>query len=264
VIRFLSFQASEWSKHIRILQALVFREATTRYGRDNIGLLWIIGEPAIFAIGVLIMWSFIRPPYDHGIRLLPFLMTGYLPLLLMRHMVSQGIGTALVNANLLYHRQITILHLFIARAIMEFIGNSMSTMVIVSVSVMLGLLDPPKSVSTIINGWFLLAYMSFGLTMILGSIVGINEMFEKFANLITYVLIPVSGAFYMVDWVPYQYRELVLKLPFVNAMEMIRSGFFGDTYPTYFHAGYAVMSATVMVFAGLVIMQFVRNRVQLE
>ena len=264
MFRYLSNQASEWSKHIRILRALVFREATTRYGRDNIGLLWIVGEPAIFAIGVMIMWSFIRPPYDRGLRLIPFLMTGYLPLLLIRHMVSQGIGTALVNANLLYHRQITILHLFIARAIMEFIGNSMSSMLIVGVSIMLGLLDPPRSIATVINGWFLLGYMSFGLTIILGSVVGINEMFEKFANLLTYILIPVSGAFYMVDWVPYQYRELVLKIPFVNSMEMIRDGFFGDSYPTYYHTGYALVSATVMVFVGLVIMQFVRNRVQLE
>lgn len=264
MIPFLTHQASMWSKHIRILRALVFREATTRYGRDNIGLLWIVGEPAIFAIGVMIMWSFIRPPYDRGLRLLPFLMTGYLPLLLIRHMVSQGINCALVNANLLYHRQITILHLFIARAVMEFIGNSMSSAIIVGASIVLGLIDPPRSVATVINGWFLLAYMSFGLTIILGSCVGITEAVEKFANLLTYILIPVSGAFYMVDWVPYRYRELVLKIPFVNCMEMIRDGFFGDSYPTYYSVGYAFISATVMILVGLVIMQFVRNRVQLE
>ena len=42
-------------RHARLLWALMMRELSTRYGRDNLGFLWLIGEPLLFTFGVLIM-----------------------------------------------------------------------------------------------------------------------------------------------------------------------------------------------------------------
>jgi capsular polysaccharide transport system permease protein len=42
---------------IRVLHALMMREVITRYGRDNLGVLWLVGEPMIFTIGVTTLWS---------------------------------------------------------------------------------------------------------------------------------------------------------------------------------------------------------------
>jgi len=35
----------------------MMREVITRYGRDNLGVLWMVGEPMIFTIGVATLWS---------------------------------------------------------------------------------------------------------------------------------------------------------------------------------------------------------------
>src|SRR5580658_8053057 len=109
------------SRHRRIIWALALRELATRYGRENIGFLWVIGEPILFCGAVSAMWSVIRPPYEHGIRLVPFLVTGYMPILLVRHILAHGMYAVRVNASLLYHRQVSILHLFFARSLVEFV-----------------------------------------------------------------------------------------------------------------------------------------------
>src|SRR5208282_2917688 len=41
----------------RVLHALMMRELITRYGRDNLGVLWLVGEPMIFTLGVTTLWS---------------------------------------------------------------------------------------------------------------------------------------------------------------------------------------------------------------
>ena len=41
----------------RVLHALMMRELITRYGRDNLGVLWLVGEPIVFTLGVTTLWS---------------------------------------------------------------------------------------------------------------------------------------------------------------------------------------------------------------
>jgi capsular polysaccharide transport system permease protein len=248
-------------RHGRILWALIMRELSTRYGRDNIGFLWLMGEPLIFAFGVLIMWNIIKPPYEHGIRVTPFVITGYMPLILMRHMIGHGLNSVKANTSILYHRQITVLHLYTARMSLEIISVTLSLMVSVTILIALGLMDVPNKLYLVYGGWIILAWISFGMTLILGALAEIFDYVERFVQLFTYVLIPLSGTFYMVSWLPYQYREVVLYIPFINCIEMIRAGFFGEFVPTFYHAGYAVAWGACLTLVGLFALRFVRERI---
>ena len=42
---------------LRVLGALLMREIITRYGRDNLGFLWLFVEPMIFTLGITALWS---------------------------------------------------------------------------------------------------------------------------------------------------------------------------------------------------------------
>ena len=41
----------------RVISALLMREILTRYGRHNIGFLWLFAEPMIFTVGVTVLWN---------------------------------------------------------------------------------------------------------------------------------------------------------------------------------------------------------------
>jgi|HubBroStandDraft_1064217.scaffolds.fasta_scaffold199055_1 capsular polysaccharide transport system permease protein len=252
------------SRHRRIIWALALRELATRYGRENIGFLWVIGEPILFCGAVSAMWSVIRPPYEHGIRLVPFLVTGYMPILLVRHILAHGMYAVRVNASLLYHRQVSILHLFFARSLVEFVGVTFAFIVIFCLLAPFGLIDPPKAIHLVYAGWFLLAWISFGLALIFGALFEIFEPIERFVQVITYLLVPLSGAFYMAAWIPAQFRGYVLLLPFINTVEMVRAGFFGEFVQTYYDIPYTIAWAAGLTLLGLGLTAFVRPRVVVE
>jgi capsular polysaccharide transport system permease protein len=251
--------------HRRIIWALSLREVATRYGRENLGFLWVMGEPLLFCMGVSVMWSVIKPTYEHGIRIVPFVVTGYMPLLLMRHILQHGMYAVRVNAPLLYHRQITALHLFFSRSLVETVGVSLAFILVVGLLIPLGLMELPKGeIQLIYVGWFLLSLMGFGMAMIFGGLFELFEPIERFVAIITYLMVPLSGAFYMVFWLPAQYRGYVMLIPFVDCAEMIRSGFFGDAVQVYYNIPYTAAWAAGFVVVGLIMITFVRSRVHVE
>jgi capsular polysaccharide transport system permease protein len=256
--------ADEALRHRRIIWALTLRELATRYGRENLGFLWVIGEPLLFCGAVSVLWSIVRPQYEHGIRIVPFVVTGYMPILLVRHILAHGMYAVRVNAPLLYHRQISVLHLFFARSLVEFIGVTFAFMVIFCLLAPFGLISPPHQLHLVYAGWLLLYWISFGLAMIFGALFEVFEPVERFVQVITYILVPLSGTFYMAAWIPPQFRGYVLMLPFINTVEMIRAGFFGEFVQTFYNIGYTAAWAVALTLIGLVLTTFVRNRVLVE
>ncbi len=253
------------SRHFRIMHALLLRELSTRFGRDNIGFLWIMGEPIIFAAGVSLLWSQIRPPYEDGIPLIPFIITGYMPLILLRQIVGYSVNAVKGGVFLLYHRMITPLHLIISRSLIEFIGISMSFFVIVIVYHALGLMQFPTrfaGFALIYEGWFLLAWVSISLGLVMSALAEIFEAVEKFIQIVTYVSIPISGAFLMAVDMPPKLRGMSMSLPLIHCFEMLRRGYFGDGVVTIYNASFAVAWAVILTLLGLILVQFVRGRVE--
>lgn len=254
----------EWAMHRRVIWALLMRELSTRYGRHNIGFLWLMGEPLVFAGSVTLMWSLIKPEFEHGVRVVPFVVTGYMSLILSRHMITHGMNCVKANVDLLYHRQVTVTHLFISRLLLEFIGVTFAFFVIFGALQLLGQMSPPKNLPLFYAGWGILAWMGVGLALLFGALAEIFEFMERIVGVITYVMVPLSGAFYFAAWVPAQFRRFVLLLPFIHPVEMIRAGFFGEFVTTYYDVAYAVAWSASLTFLGLVLVQFVRSRVEIE
>ena len=252
-------------RHRRILWALLMREISTRYGRDNIGFLWVIVEHLVFACGVAVLWSIVRPPYDHGIKVVPFVMTGYLPVILIRQTSSFCVTGVKVNNELLYHRMISPLHIFITRFGVEFIGITVAFVFLTSVLMLFGIMSPPHEfvdLGYVYGGWLILSVMTFGFAVTFGALSEIFEFVERFVQITTYVLIPISGSFFMVSWLPAWTQKYALAIPCVHCFEMIRRGFFGEYVKTYFDTWYAIAWAGIFTIIGLLLTAFVRDRVE--
>lgn len=248
----------------RIVSALVMREMTTRYGRQGLGFAWIIGEPLLFCFGVLILWTLTKPAYEHGIRLAPFVMTGYMSLILMRHFIALLASALQANLGLMYHRQIFPLHLFFARILLEFGGATGAFIVVYAILLALGEVSLPHDYLLLYCGWLLLAWTAMGFALLLAGLVMRYELLERLVPLISYTMIPISGAFYMVSWLPSSARDLVMYIPFIHGIEMVRGGVFGEFVATYYNVPYALFIGAIMNIAGLLIISASRDRVEVE
>ncbi|ASE39418.1 ABC transporter permease [Brevundimonas vesicularis] len=251
-------------RHRRIIGALIMREMLTRYGREGIGFMWLVAEPLMFCFGVLIMWSVIKPPYEHGVRLAPFLMTGYMSLLLLRHIVSHCLSAVQANAGLLYHRQISVLHIYLSRWLMEVAGATIAFFVVYAVLFGLGQVGLPHDVLLLYSGWFLMSLVALGIALIFAALALQYEIVERIVQVVMYLMIPASGAFVMASWIPDKYRDAYLHIPMPNAVEMVRAGVFGEFVSTYYHADYLLACAAVLIVIGLLMVSRAKKHLEIE
>lgn len=251
-------------KHFRILGALIMREMATRFGRQGFGFLWLIGEPLIFCYGVMILWSLTKPPYEHGIRIAPFVMTGYMCLIVVRHMISQLTSGIQANKGLLYHRQIQPTHILLARVILEMGGNTIALVVVYTSLIIVGQVALPHDYILVYSGWLLFSLNGIGIALILAGLMMFFEIFERLNQLIGYLMIPLSGAFFMVAWLPEPIRPIYLMVPMVHGVEMLRAGVFGDSVRTYYDWFYPLAMGSGMSVIGLLLISAGRDRVDAE
>lgn len=248
----------------RIVSALIMREMTTRFGRQGLGFAWVIGEPLLFCFGVLILWTATKPAYEHGVRLAPFVMTGYMSIILMRHFLSLLASAIQANLGLMYHREVAPLHLLISRALLELGGASGAFMVVYGVLLALNQVGLPHNYLLLYCGWLLLAWTALGFALLLTGLSMRYELMERLVPVIGYILVPISGAFFMVSWLPAPARELIMFIPFVHGIEMLRSGVFGEFVPTYYNWPYALFTGAIMNIGGLLIISASRDRIEVE
>lgn len=239
----------------QIIGALMMREMATRYGRRGLGFFWIVGEPLLFCIGVIILWTFVRSHSAHGLGVAPFAMSGYMCLILLRHSISFSLNAMGANLGLMYHRALAPLHFYISRSVLEFGGTTAAFVVVYSALIVLRQVSFPQDYLLLYGGWLLMWIMSTGVGFILSGLAMRSDVMERFVPLISYALIPLSGVFFMIDWLPAAVREIYLWVPFPNAIEMVRAGVFGEGVPTHFRLGYAVGVSMFLLLAGLLMIK---------
>lgn len=253
-----------WAIQVRVIHALMIRELITRFGRENIGFLWIMAEPLLFAGLVGALWHFTHGATEHGVGVIAFVATGYIPITLFRHGVSRSIAIFTVNQSLLYHRQIKIVDFILARFIIEFLGGMMAYLFMAIVLMIFGEFPMPANFGLLIAGWFLYSSFCLSLCLVIAPLSEVSEAMEKFVPVTTYIMIPFSGLFYMVSWLTPNAREFLLLSPFVNGMEMMRKGIWGDQVTVYYNVWNPIICSTVATFVGLILCRRVRRMLTVE
>lgn len=239
---------------LRVIVALLMREVITRYGRHNIGFLWLLLEPIFFTVGVVILWNLMRRGNGFRVEVTPFIVTGYASLLLWRTCSSRGLKAIESNRSLLHHRQVKIQDIFIARMTLEVAGVTAAFILLVVAMVVFDLMNFPKDLFLMTAGWLFMAWFSVCLGTILGCLSEYSDMVERLWHPSSYFLLAVSGTFFMVDWLPKSLHELVLWVPMVHPVEMMRSGYWGNSVHPYFSIGYIFIVCLSMSLVALLLM----------
>nr|WP_305958944.1 ABC transporter permease [Aurantiacibacter sp. 219JJ12-13]MDP5261359.1 ABC transporter permease [Aurantiacibacter sp. 219JJ12-13] len=245
----------------RILGALLVREMLTRYGRHNIGFLWLFVEPMIFTVGVTILWTATKSVHGSDLPIVAFALTGYSSVLLWRNMPGRCIGALWANLPLMYHRNIKVLDIYIARLLLEFGGATISFSVLGLILIVSGWLDPPDDVLKVAGGWLILAWFGGALAVSLGALSHNTELVDKLWHPFSYLLFPLSGAAFLVDALPRFAQEIVLWIPMVHGVEMVRDGWFGDQARAHYDLGYVIPLSMALSVVALMTVRWIGRRV---
>lgn len=235
----------------RVTGALILREALTRYGRHNIGFLWLFVEPMLFTLGVTALWTITRASHGATLPITAFALTGYSSVLLWRNMPGRCIAAFEPNRSLFYHRAVRLGDILAARLLLEFGGASTALVVLGVLMWQAGLVDPPHDALCVIAGWLMLAWFGAALGVLLGALALASDLVERLWHPVSYLVFPLSGAAFMVDALPQRVQGWALWLPMVDGVEMVRDGWFGNAARAHYDAAYMAGACLVLSLAGL-------------
>ena len=247
---------------LRVIGAVIMRELHTRYGRDNIGYLWMIGEPLILGSVIAILHSG-QPSHD-GLNPVAFTVVGYCIYIIFRGIVNRSEGAFESNIPLLYHSMVTMFDITIARALLEFCGTLLSFLVLLTVVNLLGYAELPVHPLYLMMGIGYVFWISTAISLIVVASTYENAIMEKLVHPFTYFMIPLSGAFYQIGWIPQPYRDYLTWVPLPHMFEIVRYGQFPGMTLEYVDFTYITGFCLLLTMIGLLLMSTSRNRIHLN
>jgi ABC-type polysaccharide/polyol phosphate export permease len=245
---------------LRVIGALLMREILTRYGRHNIGFLWLFVQPMIGVVMITLVWTVIRLRHFDNISIVAFAVTGFSSLMLWRPVAGRCMSAVNPNKSLLYHRQVTVLDFFLARIVLEDAAATMAFVFLVIIFALFAAMPLPLDPLQVFVGWAMLAWFGFGLALLLGALAHRFPSVDKIWRPASYILWLCSGVMFPVDALPPRVIEIILWLPMVSGLEYLREGYFGPVITFHYDMLYMTTANLVLTIAGLLAVGSITRR----
>ena len=249
---------------VRVIRALVLRELMTRFGRHSLGFFWVIGEPLILSLCVMVAWTAVEHKLEGDVGIIPFVLSGYTLLTMWRHMVARSQHCFRQNSGLMFHRNVSYIDTLIARSLLEIGGSGIAFWVAYIPFYLLGIMDPIYDYGQVIGGWLFLGWFSFAVGLLIAGLTEMNEMIEKFVQPLMYVTLPLTGMFSMISWLPDRMARVLMYSPTANCFEMFRGGLLGHKVDAYWDAAYTAKCCLVLTALGLLVVHKARHYVRVD
>jgi capsular polysaccharide transport system permease protein len=247
-----------------VVRALILRELHTRFGRENIGYLWLFAEPLLLAVAVAVLHGRSHLPIAGNVQPIPFALGGYTLFIMFRSVVSRAETVLEANRPLLHHRPVTLTDMLLARSLLELASTVVVMTLLLGAAALLGLSGPPADILAIMGAVGLMAWFAFGLGLLVQVLSHDFPIAGRLVHPLLYLSMPLSGAFFVLSWFPGEIRSLLAWIPLVHIFELLKLGQFAGYTPASLDIAYVVGWCAALTLVGLVALRRMRDRIELS
>lgn len=246
----------------RVIWALTMREMITRFGREGLGVFWLIAEPSMFIVGVMVIFSTIDGASPYSIA--EYLAVSYPTLMFWRNGTGRVTKALEVNRALLHHQPIRPMDIIYARILLEFSGSAGAFIILYLIFVNIGICTWPADVLTMTLGYFIVILFSFAFVMTMAALAELSETVERVSHIVLYLMLPFSGVFLPLYRVPAEFRNVLIYFPLIDAVEYFHHGYYGARMPTYYDIGYTLFVIMAMLLFAFALTNIAIRKVRLS
>ncbi len=246
----------------RVIWALTMREVITRFGREGLGVFWLIAEPSMFIVGVMVLFSTIDSASTYSVA--EYLAVSYPTLMFWRNGTGRVTKALEVNRALLHHQPIRPIDIIYSRILLEFSGSAGAFIILYLIFVNIGICEWPADVLTMMLGYFVIILFSFAFVLIMAALAELSEAIERVSHIILYFMLPFSGVFLPLYRAPPEFRDILIYFPLIDAVEYFHHGYYGARMPTYYNLGYTLFAITAMLLFALALTNIAIRKVRLS
>lgn len=248
----------------RVIGAIMLRELHTRFGRRNIGYLWLVLEPMVLSAGISVFHLAAHVNLPFGFSPGPFYASGYITYIVFRNTVNRAAGVIESNKPLMFHKNVTLLDLTIARLLLDAIATTGAMIIILSTFILFGLSPLPERPWLILAGLGLMSWLSFGVSAMVTGASEFTNLVERVVHPATYLVLPFSGMFYVLDELPRPAARVAAYFPFTHIADLVRMGLRRDFSSTYMNLTYVVVFCAVTTLLGILLLTLARRRMHFD
>lgn len=245
---------------LRIIVALMLREASSTYGRSPGGYLWAFLSP----LGMILLLTFgfslmLRTP-ALGNSFMMFYASGYLPFALYSDISSKVSSSLGYSRTLMAYRGVSWAHSVIAR----FTLNLLTQITVYSVVYLaiLALVETQSIISLgpIILGFTMAAAIGLSVGLMNSLLLRLFQVWGRIWAILTRPLFFISGIFFLYRDLPESAREILWFNPLIHATGMVRDGFYSTYQASYVSLIYVFgVSMALMALALLLLRRYYRR-----
>ncbi|MCV3457215.1 ABC transporter permease [Campylobacter sp. CNRCH_2016_0050h] len=250
-----------------VIHALFFRELKTRFGINKyLGYFWVIGEPMMVVLVITSIITAIREFHHQimpeGVSIFLFLAVGIIPFFMFRSIINQLLNGIGANLALFAYKPIRPIHVFIARALLEFcIYFTIFICVMFLAGWFLHMQVIPKHFLEVMFSFFLLVVFGFAMGMCFAIAGHFAEPLKMALNYLNAILYWTTLVVFPIWIVPKPILDILYYNPLLHIMELLKYNFF-QNYPLLddYNYYYPIACLSVILFLGLFFYYFTREK----
>lgn len=242
-----------------VVLALFIRELKTRFGESRLGYAWVIIEPMLHIVMLLVIFSVVRDRMMPQVPFSLFLITGLIPYFLFQHIANALMGSIPANLALFSYKPVRPIAVYATRTMLE-------TLIYGTIF----------GIILLAFWWFDLAPVQIGFPLELFGIsgliilfsvavgIGLSILIHKFPSLkmavkIMFMLLYfLSGIMYPLWIIPSEYLVYLQYNPLLHLIELFRESFF--SYYPHIEGISCFLPVWSILFIGYIVMWFYTKR----
>ncbi len=243
---------SPLSVSVSVWKALFLREAVTRISIGRAAWVWLLVEPIVQVILLMLLFTVVRMRVVGGMDTAVWVMVGLLAFFMFRRTAMQVMNAVHPSQALFTYRQVKPVDTTLVRGVLEGFLTLLISLVLVTSSALLGLEVIPDDMLLVLVSFFGLWLIGVGFGLIFSVI---SELVPEVGKVVGFTMMPLyllSGVIFPINAIPQSFRDVVLLNPLIHAVEFARLGFSSQySVVTGLDLRYVFFIALVFVFFGL-------------
>jgi capsular polysaccharide transport system permease protein len=243
----------------RVVFALMLRDIRTRFFGSGLGYLLAIAWPLshILIVVAILVFADRVAPYGDNVAL--FVATGALPFMIFSYLSRFMMISVFMAKPLLAFPAVKLLDILIAAALLETLAACSVTLILIVIGWFVGLQVIPIDLVQAAYAFGAAALLGVGCGMLNGVIALAVPFWMTGYALIIVALWMTAGIFFVPDVLPEPLRWLISWHPVAQAIEWMRSAYYGDYQSVILDRGYLIAVGVGTLFAGLLLERTARG-----
>lgn len=237
---------------IRVIGALVLREARATFGSSQLGYLWAILVPTIGTLFLVAIFSVAGrlPPY--GTSFAMFFASGMMVLQMFTKLSDSLMNVFDANKALLTYPPIKGTDVLFARTILICATYILIIFVFFSILICLDWADLPSHLGEVLAALAVTTLFGFGFGATNACLLTLWDSWKHIKNILMKPLFFISGIFYVPSYMPQDVIKYLRWNPALHLIEWFRNGYYPNYDSLVLDKTFVLSISVIFVFTGLV------------